>query len=105
MYICDICTTVFDGPIIRMERNTDGDHAWTEKEQLCPICGTADHFEPANRCQCGEYKRATEYLCAACRKAMRQRFAVFAAELTADETKEFDEWAESGEISEWRNWM
>ena len=58
MYLCEICATAFDAPIIRRTPNTDGEHTWCEADALCPVCGSENRFHRAVRCpKCGEWMR------------------------------------------------
>ena len=104
MYICEICNTVFDAPILIQTRNTDGEHIWNERSHICPICATAGCFNPAEPCQCGQWKPKGDILCASCRADLAQRFAAFADELTSDEEEQLDAWLDGDTIENRRNW-
>lgn len=104
MYICEICTTAFDTPVLLQTRNTDGEHIWSEPERICPICATAERFHPAERCQCGEWKSKEDTLCPACRTALLRRFSAFADQLTSDEEAQLDNWLDGDTIENRGNW-
>lgn len=104
MYFCNICNTAFDTPILRLIRNTDGEHIWNERSHICPICATAGYFNPAEPCQCGQWKPKGDILCTACRTDLAQRFAAFADELTSDEEEQLDAWLDGDTIKNRGKW-
>lgn len=104
MYFCDICNTAFDTPILRLIRNTDGEHIWSEPQHLCPICATAECFNPADLCQCGTWKPKGDILCSSCRASLRSRFTAFVGELTAEEEDQLDAWLDGDTITNRGKW-
>lgn len=104
MYICDVCGTAFDAPIPIQARNTDGERIWTETERICPICATAERFNPADLCQCSGWKPKGDILCTTCRAVLLRRFAAFADELTADEEEQLDAWLDGDTIKNRGKW-
>lgn len=106
MYLCEICATAFDAPIIRRTPNTDGEHTWYEADALCPVCGSENRFRHAVRCpKCGEWMRKGAVLCPACRADLRERFAAFVDELTPAEQIQLDNWLDGDTIERRALWV
>lgn len=106
MYLCEVCGTAFDRPLIQSERNGDGESSWEERFALCPICGSHD-FQTAESCpmpNCNHFKKIHEILCSSCRKDLLRRFTDFADHLTAEEEQQLDDWLDGDTITNRRNW-
>lgn len=104
MYICEICSTAFDEPVIRRTPNGDGEHTWFDVDGVCPICGTENRYMTAKRCSsCGKWVPLTAVdLCKGCRSGVKDRFSAFLGELTPAETQYLDGLLDGTSVTDWR---
>jgi len=105
MYLCEVCDTAFDEPVIYhgIDRMREITRPYTE--ELCPICGEP-YFTKAERCRCGMgYRRKWESLCKPCRLVLLSRVNDFFDTLGVEEAEQFDSWMEADSISNRRNWQ
>lgn len=98
-YVCEICGTFFDEPQVIETKNSDLEINFNYREELCPICASA-YFEPADYCpRCKRPKWEKNILCTACKKELLKKVSAFFDELTPDEQKQYEKWAEEENIS------
>ena len=92
-YICPQCAGRYEEPrTVRETEDLDGEgHVYTQVRLVCPVCGFPADLENdrADRCDCaaGNWKRADETCCAACKEDLRRRYTAFAEELTAGQAE------------------
>lgn len=80
MLICTECGFVFD-------EGTRYTEPHGEVTYGCPKCDSTS-IEEADKCDCGNPKERSEWLCKSCRTALQRKFTRFWTNLTRDE-KEF----------------
>lgn len=102
-FICEECGGIFVNPVTKEYKENLGEFIRTYKENTCPYCGSED-FSAADLCQCGSAKREGTILCLSCQTWLKEKFAVFADALTADEEKQMDEWLDGCSITEREKW-
>ena len=104
-YICEICGTPFDRPILRDRWIVvDGQAIHNGTDACCPICGEGWLAEADECPKCGEMKPADDILCAACRKDLLRRFTDFADHLTAEEEQQLDAWLDGERVEDRGGW-
>lgn len=102
-YICDVCNTAFDEPLI-VKRNVNL-NGWFEstEEALCPICNNP-YISKAEPCACGGLRRAHALMCRSCREDLAKRVNDFFDGLTAEEEQQFDDWMDGDTITNRKAW-
>ncbi len=86
MYICLDCGCVFEKA--KPYREPHGEVTYG-----CPKCDGFDYTE-ADRCECGEYKEKSEWLCFECKANVENRFKEFFADQTVSEQNYLKEFLE-----------
>lgn len=103
-YICDICRTAFDRPLLRHESELIDGFRRRDTEALCPVC-LSPRFSKAVGCPvCGEPMTERERICRRCRASLLERVNAFAGELLPAELDQFDDWMEDGGITTRSTW-
>lgn len=104
MFICGICETPFDEPLIHKETTVEEGRLRADVEALCPICASPDFTEAGLCPKCKSWKPKQDRLCGACRADLLRRFTAFADKLTAEEEEQLDDWMDGESVTNRRNW-